>query len=67
VSVPTATRPAKHTVTLREQWAWQELRDGIGTLLDRYLHTGPSPDSREVVQQIERALAAGDHAVKLLK
>jgi hypothetical protein len=66
VALPTTITSRTHA-EWREQRAWSVFRDHIGAEIDGYLHTIPTPEMRELVQDLERVLAAGDHRVKLLR
>lgn len=49
-----------------EQLHWIELRDAVGAVIDRYLHTNPAPCERLAIALVEDGLRAGDRAVGLL-
>ncbi|HEY1519304.1 MAG TPA: hypothetical protein VGF91_22940 [Solirubrobacteraceae bacterium] len=50
----------------REQPEWIETRDAVGEAIDEYLGTGPAPEMRAAVEQVEDAPRLGDYAVGLL-
>ena len=66
MSITRTRRPAGWLQLDERQVTWIRSRDRIGEVLDDYLAGEPPPEMRDLIEQLERVLATGDHVAGLL-